>query len=265
MQLKKNFGFWARSAVVGAVALALGAPGCSSDQPGLGSCPPAGASGSGGSGGGGGGGGITSAAGDSSDAGEGQIGGVAGEGGDATSGKGGASGKAGAGGSGGKAGSDGVGGSSGGTGGGAGTGGSGGSGGGGPKLCAACAEQCKVIAGDPLLGTDGCLNGPGVAQAGPAKSVALSVLCTELLSCLISSKCVSPAHDISECYCGMAAAECQTPGGAKGPCVSEIEAAAESDDSVDITGRFGDPSYALGRAKTVMDCYAENCPTTCFN
>ena len=250
----KKLGLLARSAAVGALALALGVPACGSDPESLGTCE---SGGSGGKGGSNGSGGMLGPAGGSSDAGESHAGGMSGEGG--TGGGGPSGGKAGGGGGG-------SGGNVAGSGGSLGSAGDGGGEGGGDgvMLCKACEEQCKTYAGDPLMGTEDCLHGPGVAQAGPAKSVELSVLCTELLSCFISTQCGPPTHDHVDCYCGTSGAACQTPGGANGPCVAEIEAAAESSDYAAIGTRFDDPWFALGRAVSVINCYRDFCPTTCF-
>lgn len=135
------------------------------------------------------------------------------------------------------------------------------------KVCDACATQCEHYAGSEH-GTDECLHGAGVAEAGPAKGVAKSVLCAELLDCFVRTKCVpfdpsmvSQAFD--HCYCGDAGFACQT-GSPKGPCVAQIEAAAESASFGDIGTRIGDPSYAAGRANLVEECYLSECPTTCF-
>ncbi len=269
MQLTNTSGFWARAALITAVAFVPAAVGCSSDDDRLGSCQPT--AGKGGQGGQAGRGGAPSSApigGDTSDAGDGQTGGVpnedGGRGGTGGGGRAGAAGSAatgggtqGGGGAGGGNGQGGV----GGTGGTAGTGG----GGGNLKVCAACQEECAIYGGDPGTGVDACLNGPGVAQAGPAKSEKLSVLCAETLDCFLTSKCVTPAQqDPTACYCG-SNASCQLSGmNPMGQCVAEIEASAESAEFGRITERLGDPAYALGRAALVMACYIQNCPTECF-
>ncbi len=133
------------------------------------------------------------------------------------------------------------------------------------KVCDACETKCKrwvlVEDGSALgFGTDYCLHGPGVAQAGPAKSVEISVLCGELLDCMVRSDCYK--KDMGDCYCGTSGVACQT-GGANGVCLDEFEAAAESDQYGDIGARFADPTFALGRADYVMECYRAECPQEC--
>ena len=130
------------------------------------------------------------------------------------------------------------------------------------KICQECEEKCNDFDGLDV-GTDYCLHGPGVAQAGPAKGVELSLLCAEALDCFYTSKCNAPGHDIVECYCGTSGTACPT-GGANGPCVPEVESSAETAAYADITARFGDATYALGRAALVMQCYNMYCPEKCF-
>jgi hypothetical protein len=254
---------FARAALLGGFVLALGVPACSEDSPSLGTCETATAGSSGSGGSGGGGSGSASVAGDSSDAGEPPIGGMS------TGGGGGTGGAAGKGGTGGKGGSGGAAAGTGGSGGVAGTGGSSGTGGGSGggttlQICQACEEKCNKWNGDPVVGTDGCLNMPGVAQAGPAKSVELSVLCAELLDCMLRTSCPTLTTDgETACYCTNAFT-CQMTGG-NGLCVDEIEAAAESDDYAIIGMRLGDPSYAVGRAVLASTCYREECPGVCYH
>ncbi len=191
-------------------------------------------------------------------------GGSGGKGGNSTGGKGGNGGKGGSN-------SGGSGGSHTGTAGGGGQPGGGGTAGTGMtgelKVCDACEAKCKRWAAAdgaspyPMgLGTDLCLNGPGIAQAGPAKSVELSVLCAELLSCMVTSDCYRAQFD--DCYCGTSGVACQT-GGANGLCRDEIEAAAESDQIGLIGEHLSDIAYAVGRASMVEQCYRTECPSEC--
>jgi hypothetical protein len=155
-----------------------------------------------------------------------------------------------------------------GSGGSSGSGGSAGSGGSGGSVtlikCDACEEQCSNWMGLGL-GTDNCLNGPGVAQGGPAESFPLSLLCAELLDCMLRSGCHYGPSGLSEvdCYCGTAGDQCQS-GAANGVCREAVEAAAESTDFGDIGARFGSPDYALGRAVIVVQCYDAECPAECM-
>jgi hypothetical protein len=48
-----------------------------------------------------------------------------------------------------------------------------------------------------------------------------------------------------------------------GPCVPEVEAAAETDNVFDIDGRKMDTNYAIGRSYALDSCIMQNCASAC--
>jgi hypothetical protein len=80
------------------------------------------------------------------------------------------------------------------------------------------------------------------------------------------------AGDSSNCFCGTHPATCSNPGGANGPCIAQITAAAgrnletqttDSPSAADVLDRFGNVKYALGRATTVATLAGTLCPNEC--
>ena len=90
--------------------------------------------------------------------------------------------------------------------------------------------------------------------------------CRKLYCCLRSTHC-SENGDLSRCWCGSAlnstggpSDDCRTmPGKASGPCLHEIEDAAESTLPADIRARFVDPEYAIGAAMNLASCRLNFC------
>jgi hypothetical protein len=48
-------------------------------------------------------------------------------------------------------------------------------------------------------------------------------------------------------------------GAANGPCLKEVQAAAESNDAATINLRFVDPNFAIGRAFNLSSCRGSFC------
>lgn len=275
-----------------ALLVACGAAfaGCGDDPPPAGG----GAAGSGGSAGKGKGGkGKSSKGGSGGDAGSeagqnsGATGGDSGGGGEGNSpsaGSGGSSaGNAGIGGSAGMAGFAGVSGSSGsggsagsaGTAGNAGTAGTAGSG---PSACETCEATC--MAGNGMITPDSCYEMPGMAQMGPAMSVARAVLCSNVLSCVYESQCAVYTDDVENpdfidftpCFCKAETQEeldnCvadEIPEAQVGPCLAEFEEAAETTTPVSIAFRLEDRRFALGVATEFINtCDATLCKDECL-
>jgi hypothetical protein len=78
--------------------------------------------------------------------------------------------------------------------------------------------------------------------------------CVDLQSCVRASGCFD-----SSCYCRNVFA-CVPP---DGPCVPEVEAAAETTNVFDIDGRKMDTSYAIGRSYALDNCIATECASAC--
>jgi hypothetical protein len=165
-------------------------------------------------------------------------------------------------GSGGSAGTSGGSGGSGGTTSDAGAGGEGeGDGGAPPRGCEACNDDCSTsdIYGDVV---SACFEAPGVAIDGPAAGTEIAVLCAELMTCMLETRCydVDGSFDAVNCYCGTG--NCQLggqPGGANGACVEQVEAGAESTEYAVVTSNFYDQAYAVGRGVLLLECYDADC------
>lgn len=83
--------------------------------------------------------------------------------------------------------------------------------------------------------------------------------CKAVMECAEKTKCAQKKS--LDCYCGPDAdpLKCVSEGG-KGPCAEAIEKAALTKDPKEISARYGDPKYALGRAVTLLDCRRAYCP-----
>ena len=98
---------------------------------------------------------------------------------------------------------------------------------------------------------------------------------TGAMLCQAASACMRPCNqegDTTLCYCGTNAATCDQAGKPNGPCVAQINAAAGRNLATMITdvptpaqvlSRFGDPSYALGRAANIQAVAGAFCPVEC--
>src|SRR5262249_12588849 len=78
--------------------------------------------------------------------------------------------------------------------------------------------------------------------------------------------------DTTPCYCGNRFATCDQPGQANGPCVAPITAAAgrnvlthvtDSPTIAQVLARYGDPTYAIGRAAEIQAIAGAFCPAEC--
>src|SRR5262245_10734380 len=172
-------------------------------------------------------------------------------GGTGAGGASGTGGSGGAGGAGGAAGTTGAGGASG-TGGGAGTGG------------AACVDQtvdgpiCTAWTQRECspAGEGGCCGLPTEQLRG---------LCANVLDCFEAN---APActHDANpnDCYCGTSGSRCfLDPGVANGPCVAQVQAAANSTEPGVIELRWNNYGQALGRAVGLSSCRGGLCAAEC--
>jgi hypothetical protein len=120
--------------------------------------------------------------------------------------------------------------------------------------CLSC--QCTACPGAMAQ----CFDAEDVAAAGPAAGTSRGALCAAVVLCGATTGCTG-----QDCYCGAGVGliACAT-GGAQGPCMSEIEAAAETTDPLTIATRQTDTSFALGRANAVGECAEGNCAAQCL-
>jgi hypothetical protein len=144
--------------------------------------------------------------------------------------------------------------------GGAGTGGAGtgGAGTGGDDACVTC-ELADPIC-QPRV--DECYFSSDTTAAGGSRQD----LCADLVDCVRSSKCASGPTGTDACLCGSVSTETCLAGTFEqttGPCRTQIAAASESATIVDISQRFVDPTYAVGRAFRLIACDKAKCADTC--
>lgn len=100
----------------------------------------------------------------------------------------------------------------------------------------------------------------GSAAAGcRADGGAESARCTRLAECMLRAPCSG-----LECYCGSDLVGCIT-GSANGPCESEIEEAAGTDNAIEIvaTLTLANNSTLLGRAISLASCERNQCEGEC--
>lgn len=86
----------------------------------------------------------------------------------------------------------------------------------------------------------------------------LNARCEAMVACGRDEGCAGP-----ECYCGTASDFVCLFGGANGPCIPEVVAAAGIDDPVQIELRSMDTTYALGRANALASCARAQCAAPC--
>jgi hypothetical protein len=79
-------------------------------------------------------------------------------------------------------------------------------------------------------------------------------LCIDLQACVRESNCFD-----SECYCG-SSASCFP---AAGPCIPEVEAAAETTNALELDSRKMNTMYAIGRSYELDVCIMANCASAC--
>jgi hypothetical protein len=104
-----------------------------------------------------------------------------------------------------------------------------------------------------------CFDAEDFAQDGPAAGQARAELCEAVVVCGQQSGCTG-----QECFCGEGVDLLACALNPQGPCVSQIQAAAETTDPLTIAGRQEDTSFALGRANAVGDCAAASCAAECL-
>jgi hypothetical protein len=117
--------------------------------------------------------------------------------------------------------------------------------------CATCTtDNCSLGAS----GTDGCC---GLANAADQQ------LCQAAYECFTSKACTK-SGDPTDCFCGTNMDTCFALfGSANGPCVREVQAAAKSEDPMEIQTRFVSPNFPLGRAVNLATCRGGLCPSEC--
>jgi cysteine-rich repeat protein len=104
-----------------------------------------------------------------------------------------------------------------------------------------------------------CLNcrSQSVACYGSANAT-LNARCEAMVACGRDEGCAGP-----ECYCGTASDFLCFLGGANGPCIPEVESAADTRDPLTIELRSMDTDFALGRANALASCARAQCATAC--
>lgn len=138
-----------------------------------------------------------------------------------------------------------------------------------PSTC----DECGLSACSTLL--DECWGMSGEAQAGPAAGAPRSLLCADLLSCILESSCDRVSRNtegisgafLENCYCGSAGDGCfSSSGQANGSCRRETEAALETTDPISILQRLGgsDDHYPIfSMVDAVLDCENDDCESEC--
>ena len=88
--------------------------------------------------------------------------------------------------------------------------------------------------------------------------------CLKLYCCFRVSRCTL-SGDTVKCWCGTASLmDCQTSiGAANGPCLHEIEDAAESTSPALIKQRLVDPEFAVSGAVNLISCRGSFCAAEC--
>ena len=135
-----------------------------------------------------------------------------------------------------------------------------------PAAILAACDACLDANQNPV--TDGCCNIVGDATA-------LS-LCQAASACMrtgtVAGAPCNNSGDTGTCFCGSSGPACAT-GGADGPCVAQVTAAAgrnwvtgvtDSPGPAVIIQRYGNPDYALGRAANIQSVAGAFCPADCY-
>jgi hypothetical protein len=127
--------------------------------------------------------------------------------------------------------------------------------------CQACLDANKNPATDGCCGIVGDPTGLQLCQAA---SACMRAGGPPVGQCNIGG-------DVTTCYCGSNLSTCST-GGANGPCLAQIAAAAgrnvmtmttDAPNPATILSRQGDPAYAIGRAANIAVTAAAFCPADC--
>jgi hypothetical protein len=121
----------------------------------------------------------------------------------------------------------------------------------GEAMCATCTmENCSLGA----MGTEGCCG-----LANPADQL----LCQAAYTCFVSKACTK-SGDPTDCFCGTNLGTCFALfGAANGPCVKEVQAAAKTEDPMEIQRYFQSPNFPIGRAVNLATCRGGLCPSEC--
>lgn len=113
--------------------------------------------------------------------------------------------------------------------------------------CASCGTQvaaCTTVTGD--------------ASEGPGTGQSKSSLCKALVECGQRTQCRG-----TTCFCGEADLVTCLTGGAAGPCMNEVLAAAETTDAAVVATRQTDTKFAVGLANAVSSCTVSSCEASC--
>jgi hypothetical protein len=140
--------------------------------------------------------------------------------------------------------------------------GTGGAGGGSGGVTYYKCRECEVMNCQSVV--DGC-NKAGNAAAGPGKDRPLKDLCESAVACMRRTKCTTDEGDFMPCYCGAMEVGPCLGGMANGPCKSEIEAAAETTNGMEIAERTGFTmnEFASNFATQLMGCDVTFCREIC--
>jgi hypothetical protein len=134
-----------------------------------------------------------------------------------------------------------------------------------PAAIAMACDACLDANQNPV--TDGCCN-------IQSDSVGFQ-LCQTASACMrtgtVAGAPCNNSGDTGTCFCGTSGTACST-GGANGPCLAEITAAAgrnvvtgvtDSPGPAVIIQRYGSPEYAIGRAANIQSVAGAFCPAEC--
>ena len=134
-----------------------------------------------------------------------------------------------------------------------------------PAPIAAACDACLDANQNPV--TDGCCN----IQSDPVGFQLCQTASACMRSGTVAGALCNNMGDTGTCFCGTSGTACST-GGANGPCVAEITAAAgrnvvtlvtDSPGPAVIIQRYGLPEYAIGRAANIQSVAGAFCPAEC--
>lgn len=119
---------------------------------------------------------------------------------------------------------------------------------------------------------DLCYQLPGLAEGGPAKGVARTELCRNLVDCVRETQCMRPlgelSFDIVTCYCAFETTpnECNDPGFVHGPCYREFQEASEQEGiGDDVTSLLSAQTIAIGGGGLLLSrCDGYVCRDECL-
>jgi cysteine-rich repeat protein len=119
----------------------------------------------------------------------------------------------------------------------------------------ACAECTCASCGTQVAA---CTSVTGDASEGPGSGQSKAALCKALVACGQRTQCRG-----TTCFCGAADLVSCLTGGAAGPCMNEVLAAAETSDPAVVATRQTDTNFAVGLANAVSSCTVSSCEASC--